>query len=311
MSTFGGPRDLGVGPDEGLALIGPHNFPEFSDLFLRERPPGTTGLARRLDPEKLYLACRWRYGDTPKSFLVNTFAQVTNPKNGKTAQAKPVDWGPSRATGRVADLSPGLADKLGLATDDIVEVLIDTDLASERGLLGMPADRPFSNEEMKRHFGDFRWKEDPRRRGAIIIEPAWRRDNLRKVFVPALKGKPTYNNGTFRGNVTFHKDTADALTAAFEEVLKEGLDDLILHWGGSWVARHKNWNPNRDLSSHSWGTAFDINVPWNGYGHTPPALGEHGSVRDLVPILEAHGFFWGGNFSTPDGMHFEYARVPD
>ena len=31
---------------------------------------------------------------------------------------------------------------------------------------------------------------------------------------------------------------------------------------------------------------------------------------ELVPIFEKHGFYWGGNFSEPDGMHFEYARVP-
>jgi hypothetical protein len=39
--------------------------------------------------------------------------------NGKSVEARPVDFGPAIATGRVADLSPGLASALSLDTDDI------------------------------------------------------------------------------------------------------------------------------------------------------------------------------------------------
>jgi hypothetical protein len=28
--------------------------------------------------------------------------------------------------------------------------------------------------------------------------------------------------------------------------------------------------------------------------------------RRLIAIFRRHGFIWGGNFPTPDGMHFEY-----
>ena len=38
--------------------------------------------------------------------------------------AQPVDWGPHISTGRVADLSPGLAKALGLQTDDVVRITI-------------------------------------------------------------------------------------------------------------------------------------------------------------------------------------------
>jgi hypothetical protein len=109
MSTFGGPHDTGVGPNEGLALIGSHNSGDFGQLFLAEQPPGTTGLTRRLNPEAFYIACRWDYQVTPKVDLLKSKATVTNPANGKSAQAQPVDWGPAESTGRVADLSPGLA----------------------------------------------------------------------------------------------------------------------------------------------------------------------------------------------------------
>jgi hypothetical protein len=81
-------------------------------------------LARRLDPASFYLACRWDYNVTSKVQLLNSKATVRNPANGSTAEAQPVDWGPDASTGRVADLSPGLAECLGLSTDDEVEVTL-------------------------------------------------------------------------------------------------------------------------------------------------------------------------------------------
>jgi hypothetical protein len=71
MFTFGGPRDTGMSADEGLALFTPADLqdPKYSYLFLPTPPPGTTGLGRRLNPEKYYFACRWNYNDTPREFL--------------------------------------------------------------------------------------------------------------------------------------------------------------------------------------------------------------------------------------------------
>ena len=50
---------------------------------------------------------------------------MTNPENGLAEEAKPIDWGPAAPTDRVADLSPGLAAKLGLQTDDEVIVTLE------------------------------------------------------------------------------------------------------------------------------------------------------------------------------------------
>lgn len=35
-----------------------------------------------------------------------------------------------------------------------------------------------------------------------------------------------------------------------------------------------------------------------------------GSVRELVPIANEHGFYRGGHFSRRDGMHVELAQLP-
>jgi hypothetical protein len=96
----------------------------FRDLFLPSQPPGTSGLARRLNPAKFYVACRWDYDVTSRSFLRNTVALVQSVGTGQVEKARPVDWGPNPRTGRVADLSPGLAAALQLETNDEAIVTI-------------------------------------------------------------------------------------------------------------------------------------------------------------------------------------------
>jgi N-acetylmuramoyl-L-alanine amidase len=118
-SWFGGPEDTGVAPDEGLAFL--YNVDDAPHLFLPEQPPGSTGLARRLNPQLFYVACRWDYEQTPKTMLADPQRQalVSNPANGRYFRAWPSDWGPheEKTGGRVADLSPALLEALGLATD--------------------------------------------------------------------------------------------------------------------------------------------------------------------------------------------------
>jgi len=122
-STFGGPDDTGVSPSEGLAMW--YEPEECPWLMLEKQPPGTTGMARRLDPSVFYLAARWDYSVTPKEMLRGPqMAMVTNADTGVMRLAHVADWGPhEEQTGRAADLSPGLADSLGVGTDDEVTVM--------------------------------------------------------------------------------------------------------------------------------------------------------------------------------------------
>jgi N-acetylmuramoyl-L-alanine amidase len=103
-----------------LAFATPANAPH---LFLSYQPEGTTGDARRLNPEVFYVACRWDYQDpsTTKTRLLEEMALVR--AGSKEFKAYPADWGPNANTGRVADLSPGLLEALGIQTDDTVEVV--------------------------------------------------------------------------------------------------------------------------------------------------------------------------------------------
>jgi N-acetylmuramoyl-L-alanine amidase len=123
-SWFGGPNDTGVSPSEGLAFI--YSYDARPDLFLVSQPPGTTGLARRLNADGVnYVAVRWDYNRTPKTMLASKDHQalVRATKTGKEFLAWPADWGPNTNTGRVADLSPALLNALGIKTDDEVTVI--------------------------------------------------------------------------------------------------------------------------------------------------------------------------------------------
>ena len=123
VSWFGGPADKGVSASEGLAFI--YKYETAPYLFLDKQPPNTTGLARRLDPDVYYVACRWVYADTPKTMLAQAMpmALVTATKTKRHFYAWPADWGPHKDTGRVADISKGLMDALGIKTDDEVTVV--------------------------------------------------------------------------------------------------------------------------------------------------------------------------------------------
>jgi N-acetylmuramoyl-L-alanine amidase len=122
VSWFGGPEDTGVSPSEGLAFI--YDVEDKPHLFLPNQPPGTTGLARRLDPNTYYFAMRWDYDQFSKDELVgDAQGLIRSHKTGKKVMAHPADWGPHTSTNRVADTSPAVLTALGIQTDDEVEII--------------------------------------------------------------------------------------------------------------------------------------------------------------------------------------------
>lgn len=142
ISTFGGPNDHGVAPDEGLALIERRDLDHwwFARLFLPNNPSGTTGLARRLNPAAFYIAMRFDYSAMGKAYTSerlhpaiagrevarHAIYRLTNPRNSHSLFAQAADWGPNKRTHRVCDMSPGCATELALKTDDevVVEVIL-------------------------------------------------------------------------------------------------------------------------------------------------------------------------------------------
>ncbi len=147
--------------------------------------------------------------------------------------------------------------------------------------------------------------------GGIYITNQWDIENLDTIYVSQLVGTPTwYHDFPHDGNVIIHNKIARQFKMLWHAWEKAGVLTQVVSWGGSYASRkvRGSWFY---LSSHTYGIAFDINYQENPFGETPAQKGEHGCVYDLVPIALEHGFYWGGHFCQPDGMHFEVAKVLD
>lgn len=142
---------------------------------------------------------------------------------------------------------------------------------------------------------------------AVRITNGWSKNNIKTVVIPQLS---SISSGPPRCEVLFHREGEEKLKALFVAWEKAGLLKNVLTWGGSWVPRYVRGS-RTVLSSHAWGTAFDINAAWNGLGEVPALYGSKGCVRDLVGLALENGFWWGGwgwpgsNPNRLDGMHFE------
>jgi|WetSurMetagenome_2_1015567.scaffolds.fasta_scaffold93445_3 hypothetical protein len=154
-------------------------------------------------------------------------------------------------------------------------------------------------------FGWFEWAAGSN--GSIIIQGDWTQKNIVTVDIPQLNGVDM-GGVACNGKIKFHRLAIAQLQGMWAAWEKAGLLNQVLTYGGSFVPRFIRGS-TRNLSNHSFGSAFDVNVAWNLLGHEPAAKGQEGSVRNLVPIANDYGFYWGGHFSRRDGMHFEIARL--
>jgi hypothetical protein len=166
------------------------------------------------------------------------------------------------------------------------------------------------NAARQRLFGKFAYEHKPTARNPekIIVDPKWAKANIVTVKLPfpIARGR---QGGKPVKSVRVHRKIADQFVAMMRRIQVSGLDEKIITWNGSYVPRFVRGS-TKTLSNHSFGTAFDINVGWNGLNQTPMLAGDYGSVRELVPIANRHGFYWGGHYQRRlDGMHFEAAKV--
>lgn len=164
-----------------------------------------------------------------------------------------------------------------------------------------------TNVERQRVFGRFAYQTNPIPGNPenITITGNWLNENIVPVIIPQLIG---VSGAPRSGRIFLHKKAAPRIIAFFAEVEEADLLGRIINWGGSFVPRLVRGSKSL-LSNHAFGSAFDINTRENALGAEPAALGEPGSVRELVPIAHRHGIYWGGHFTRKDGMHFEVAVI--
>ncbi len=171
-----------------------------------------------------------------------------------------------------------------------------------------PSGLPIMNESQKRAaFGAISFEPAPTAENpeAVKILDGWYGKNITAVEVKQLRGVVGTSGRT---SFEFNKAAGAQFAGLFAAWEAAGLIHLVKSWGGSYAARFIRGS-RTVLSNHCYGSAFDINSPWNPLGSTPPMRGKEGSVRELVGTANRFGFYWGGHFSRLDGMHFEVARV--
>lgn len=99
-----------------------------------------------------------------------------------------------------------------------------------------------------------------------------------------------------------HRDLADLVAILMDLTELSGYD---IKPGWTWGYACRAISGTRKASNHSQGTAVDINAPTN------PRRSDRKLVSDLprkvIQLWKAHGFVWGGDWSWPDPMHFEFA----
>ena len=148
-----------------------------------------------------------------------------------------------------------------------------------------------TGESVSDAVGTFTYTNGPD--GTINPDQGWVTEFIRTETVPIL------------GEVTCNKGMLPQFRAALMQIELEGLADKINpdEYAGCYYPRYIGRDPSNGLSLHSWGIAFDINVPGNLRG----TVGE--IDRRVVAIFKQWGFAWGGDWSYTDPMHFEMAEV--
>jgi len=152
-----------------------------------------------------------------------------------------------------------------------------------------------TSKQALKAFGDPRLLSTQQKWMTLWIVPADIREAFAHVYFADL--------GTigFPKKIYGHKLFIPLLEKALRNVMDRKLTKQLKRWDGVFVIRKKV--SNNSLSLHSWGVACDVNREGNEYGQKPTLSSE------FVKCFTDAGMEWGGNWKTPDGMHFQISKI--
>ncbi len=160
-------------------------------------------------------------------------------------------------------------------------------MGATKALLGEFGFRVNSNGSVTQ---EYRWQVENLPGGRVLLNPFIAiRARCHDVVQPAIQAA-----------------LAEAAAAGVGGVFDVGDANLA---GGCHNPRFNTLSRSRTvgfLSRHSWGMALDTNTRGSCQGCAPPDFATDPGGCTAVRIFRKHGFAWGGNFLTPDGMHFEW-----
>lgn len=193
--------------------------------------------------------------------------------------------------------------------DAIDAALADNGLVSTKIRIRRSWDPPDPDSTLgmastKALLGEFAYRVNSN--GSVTQEYAWQQANLPTGRVLL--------NSTIAIRARCHNVIEPALKAAFAEIAGLGIGNVFNvsdanSAGGCHVPRFNRLTPSSSigfLSRHSWAMAIDTNTRGSCQGCAPPDFATNAGGCTAVRIMRKHGFAWGGNFLTPDGMHFEF-----
>lgn len=129
-----------------------------------------------------------------------------------------------------------------------------------------------------------------------LDDPDFVKNNIVEFALPY----PLLYDNTFVYKTLAHKLVVPAFKDVFTAIADAKLQDKARHYGGIYAPRGIRGHISHP-STHSWGIAIDLNPVTN-------PLGKPGDMDpQIIDIFKAHGFFWGGNFTSRlDWMHYQY-----
>jgi hypothetical protein len=190
----------------------------------------------------------------------------------------------------------GFPDRAAIDAAMAASGLVSTAIRIRRSWDPPDPDDTIGMARTKAELGEFAYRVNSD--GSVSVDGAWKAANITSGSIGGL----LLQTGC-------HQKVRPAIQAAMTELTALGLAGTINYVdanraGGCFLARFNRLTPDSALgflSRHSWGMAVDTNTIGSCQGCAPPDL----DCR-TVQIFRKHGFAWGGNFLTPDGMHFEW-----
>ena len=132
------------------------------------------------------------------------------------------------------------------------------------------------------------------------------------VLVPVVPAYQLYFDGRPVKTIRVHRLVADAVKAAFADVLAHyGVEEIkrlrLDEYGGSFNDRSTAGGKSKSM--HAWGIALDFDPEMNGYScHAPHAGLSRSECKKFWEIWEGYGAVSLGRERDYDWMHLQFAR---